>query len=147
MRGGRQRGILFLLVVVLGGIQRAGLADDLPAPRYATDQINLAEWQAYFAEVKAISDVQCRDIEPMQHVCDSRSQRTIWVFTRTGHPAHPAVSRGIVISQPVTGGSTLGIDRSGHYVGDRVAFSKWMIELVDSDQRQVSEWGKQLRLQ
>lgn len=122
-------------------VQPVALGGDPIAPRYSTARIAIEQWQAYLAEVKAIPDSKCTDYVLMQYACDSAVQRTIWVFTRAGHPAHPAVSRGILFVSQVTGGAVLGIDRSGHYVGDRAAFEKWMKEFAALDQRQVGEWG------
>ena len=128
---------LLMLACSLQAVARESIA-----PRYATAEITVEQWQRFLAEVKAIPGVKCGDYVQNQYVCDSAAQRTIWVFTSIGHPAHPAVSRGILFANPVPGGAVLGIDRSGHYAGDRAAFEKWMQEFAVLDQRQIAEFGK-----
>ena len=86
--------------------------------------------------------VKCTDYVANQYVCDSAAQRTIWVFTSAGHPAHPAVSRGVMFINEGPRGAFLGIDRSGHYAGDLIAFDKWMREFAVLDQRQIVELGR-----
>ena len=126
-----------LLLVAASGIQPRSVAAEIVAPRYPSDRITLEQWRAYLTEVKAVPDVKCIDYVQDQYVCDSSMQRTIWVFTREGHPAHPAVSRGILRQTPDSG--FLGIDRSGHHAGDQTAFYRWMMDFVDLDRKQISE--------
>lgn len=114
------------------------------APRYATAIIAVEQWQRLLGEVKATPGIKCSDYVQNQYVCDSSAQHTIWVFTAVGHPAHPAVSRGILFVNRVPGGAVLGIDRSGHYAGDRAAFEKWMLEFAVLDQLQIGEFGGNL---
>jgi hypothetical protein len=64
----------------------------------------------------------------------------MWTFTLPGHPAHPAVSRGVMLVQQTDQGSRVGIDRSGHYAGDGAAFEAWMKEFHVVDQKQVAQW-------
>lgn len=119
------------------GVARAANAVD---PSFPQAKISAAQWQAYFSAVEAIPDIRCADREPLQYACDSKNRRTIWTFTRRGHAAHPAVSRGVLIIDQVLGRTVLGIDRSGHYAGDLDAFNKWMLEFKALDERQVAEW-------
>lgn len=123
-------------------LQIAAYGGESIAPRYKTAKITVEQWQRLLAEVKAMPGIKCSDYVQKQYVCDSAAQRTIWVFTAVGHPAHPAVSRGILFVNRVPGGAMLGIDRSGHYAGDRAAFEKWMQEFAVLDQRQIAEFGK-----
>lgn len=136
---GRIATSVLLLVCVLRTVAHSG---ESIAPRYPTAKITFEQWQRLVAEVKAIPGIKCSDYVRNQYACDSAAQRTIWVFTTVGHPAHPAVSRGILFLNRAPGGAVLGIDRSGHYAGDRAAFEKWMHEFAVLDQRQIAEFGK-----
>ena len=121
------------------------LADNSVPPRFPTGQVSSADIQAYLAEVKAIPDVRCEEAAAHQLKCDSGAQRTIWVFTLEGHPAHPAVSRGVMVVNRIGTGMMLGIDRSGHYAGDAAAFNKWFAEFAELDTKQVAEWNRALQ--
>jgi hypothetical protein len=114
------------------------------APHFATTQITPEQWSSYLNEVKAVPDVRCEEAASAQYICDSAGQRTIWVFTREGHPAHPAVSRGVMVIRQTSQGATVGIDRSGHYAGDHGAFEDWMKEFAALDQKQVAQWQSML---
>jgi hypothetical protein len=116
-----------------------------PAPRFPTARITADQLGAYTAEVQSISDIQCRDIWAHQRECSSDVQKTIWIFTLPGHPAHPAVSRGIMIIRQIDRGTTVGIDRVGHYAGDSAAFDKWMNEFRVVDQKQLAQWQSALQ--
>lgn len=115
-------------------------ADGPIPPRFPTTQISEEQWNAYLTEVKAVPDVRCKDAASKQYICDSSSQHTIWVFTRGGHPAHPAVSRGVMVIQQSAQSTTVGIDRSGHCAGDRAAFDAWMKEFSVLDKKQIAQW-------
>jgi hypothetical protein len=115
------------------------------APHFATTQITSEQWSSYLNEVKAVPDVRCEEAASVQYICDSSGQRTIWVFTREGHPAHPAVSRGVMVIRQTSQGATVGIDRSGHYAGDRGAFEDWMKGFAALDQKQVAQWQSMLQ--
>jgi len=134
----------FAALVLIGALalDTPTLGDVSTPPRFPSGQISVADWKGYLTEVKAISDVHCQDYAANQYVCDSRERRTIWVFTREGHPAHPAVSRGVMVVSKTDSGTIIGIDRSGHYAGDADAFRKWMSEFVILDKRQVAEWNQ-----
>lgn len=113
------------------------------SPRYASAHITSEQWRVFLAEVKATPDVKCEKYVLNQYACNSAAERTIWVFTSFGHPAHPAVSRGVIFVSPVPGGTVLSIDRSGHYAGNRAAFDKWMHEFAILDQQQIAQLGRQ----
>lgn len=129
-----------MLVCALGTV--TAYCGESIAPRYATAKISIEQWQRFLAEVKAMPGIKCRSDMQNQYVCDSAVQRTIWAFTLVGHPAHPAVSRGVLFVNRISGGAVLGIDRSGHYAGDQAAFEKWMQEFAALDQRQIATFGK-----
>lgn len=108
-------------------------------PRFATAQISMDEWLSYRSEVQGFAHVMCRSDPSHQLICDSLSQRTIWVFTLDGHAAHPAVSRG----QMVVAEGAVGIARSGHFVSSREEFERWFGQFQELDERQVVEWRQQ----
>jgi hypothetical protein len=116
------------------------LGANVISPRYPTKQITREQWQVALDEVKAIPDVRCVDYVAYQYVCDSAARSTIWVFTKSGHPAFPAFTRGVMIVKQGEGGTIIGIDRSGHYAGDASAFDAWIDSFVALDKRQVAEW-------
>jgi hypothetical protein len=134
-----------LWLTLSGFLALAAVADGPIAPRFATPHIYVEQWSVYLAEVKSVPDAHCRNAPSNQYICDSALQHAIWVFTREGHPAHPAVSRGIMVIQQTAQGVTVGIDRSGHYAGDRAAFDEWMKEFVPLDQNQAARWQSMLR--
>lgn len=143
MKAGSIAHIFTWSLIVIGLTPAIASAGERITPRYSAGQITPTDWREYLAEVEAIPDIKCHHYATNQYVCESASRRTIWIFTRIGHPAHPAVSRGILFLRQATGGVRLGIDRSGHYAADQVAFDKWMKELVELDLIQVAEWGKE----
>lgn len=122
----------------------AAWADGPVTPRFPNARISVEQWSAFFAQVKAVPDVRCEDAPLNQYICDSSAQRTIWVFTREGHPAHPAATRGVMLFHPNETGVSVGIDRYGYYAGDQAAFEAWMKEFRLLDERQVAQWRSML---
>jgi hypothetical protein len=135
---------LYLVLLGLFALTSANADESIP-PRFDTLQISMDQWKAYLAEVKALPDVQCQEDRIHQYVCNSSEQHTIWVFTVQGHPAHPAVSRGVTVMQQTAQGPTVGIDRSGHYAGRRAEFDVWMRQFAMLDKTQVAQWQSALK--
>jgi hypothetical protein len=83
--------------------------------------ITVAQWQAYFDEVrgKHAGTEQRFDREHLVLFNDKASLMS-WAFTAPGHPAHPAW----VTRQPVTDGNHVKIRQIGFYAGDEAAFRK-----------------------
>jgi len=129
-----------MIALLLTPVAVAADADDLKPipPMFASAQISLEQLTSLIAEVEAIPDVECRYIRAFQRQCSSASRSTIWTFTRPGHPAHPAVSRGVLVTSP----NHIAIDRSGHFVGDEASFRKWMDEWAVVDKRQIQEFSQ-----
>jgi hypothetical protein len=100
----------------------------------------MEQLESYKSEIEAMPDIQCRDIWAHQRQCSSNAQFTLWTFTLPGHPAHPAVSRGVMVVGQTSSGTVVGIDRSGHYAGDGAAFEAWMKEFRVVDQKQAAQW-------
>ena len=138
----RSLAFCFLMAVSATAAVAAGV-ENVP-PHLLTDRISPTQLASILAAVKAIPGIKCDEYVQFQYVCDSAAQRTIWIFTRQGHPAHPAYTRGTMVARKGSGGTVLGIDRSGQYAGDPVAYDHWMKEFAGLDDRQVSEWRANL---
>jgi hypothetical protein len=93
-----------------------------PPPRFPNEHINLADWQAYLDEVKAIPDVHCDVTRKSELYCLSDSRTSAWVFTTEGHPAYPAVVTGALATY---GQVAAGILFRGYYAGSESAFRAW----------------------
>jgi hypothetical protein len=134
------------LVLLLGTLATAWAQASAAAPdTFPTAKITTQQLDSYKSEVEAVPDIQCREIWAHQRQCSSAAQNTIWTFTLPGHPAHPAVSRGVMVVQQTSQGATIGIDRSGHYAGDAAAFEAWLKEFHALDQKQVAQWQSMLK--
>ena len=143
MRRSRSSFALALAVALL--LVCSARADGPLTPRFPTGHVSAADLQAFLAEVKVIPDTRCAPGPLHQLICDSSTQRTMWVFTLEGHPALPAVSRGVMVITPTASGTSVGIDRSGHYAGDKDAYLHWMQEFAELDRRQVKQWSLALK--
>jgi hypothetical protein len=106
------------------------------AARFPSARITVEEWREFELDVESKAAIECRELAANQRQCDSVTEMTIWIFTREGHPAHPAVSRGTIIVAP----GKIGIDRTGHFAGDPNAFDAWMAALHQFDQQQLDQW-------
>jgi hypothetical protein len=106
--------------IMLGIAGRYAVAAD-PPPRFANEQITLAEWQTYRNEVTSVPDVRCDDTHQHQILCVSESLKSVWAFTEPGHPAHPAVSTGVLVVYP----HASVILFRGYYAGNEAAYYKW----------------------
>jgi hypothetical protein len=120
----------FVVIAAIGAAQAA----------YTTERIALAQWEKMLAEVKSQPGSKCEGSEGNQYICDIASPPTIWVFTRPGHPAHPAASSGVMVFRK----NTIDIDRSGYYAGDRTAYIVWMEAFGVLDARQILGWKNSL---
>jgi hypothetical protein len=108
---------LLLALGLSGGFVTA--AD--PPPRFPNEQITLSDWQTYLDEVRSIPDVRCQNTPRRELSCLSDKLRAIWVFTSPGHPAHPAISTGVLVVYS----QSAGILFRGYYAGDELAFNAW----------------------
>jgi hypothetical protein len=128
-----------VLLLATSGIVLAQQSTPPPA-RFPTAKITTEQLLTYKSEIEAMPGIQCRDILAHQRQCSSNGQFTVWTFTLAGHPAHPAVSRGVMLVRQTSSGSTIGIDRSGHYAGDSAAFETWMNDFQLVDQEIAAIW-------
>lgn len=88
--------------------------------------------------------VRCEELAANLTQCESKLKNTVWVFTREGHPAHPAVSRRVMVLMQTSSGNAVLINRTGHYAGDAPAFQAWMKNFAALDQQQVAAGKKTL---
>ena len=136
------RGALGAILLAVA-IAHPALADrDPKGPRFAEEKISLSELNGFRVEVRSMPDVRCQDLAAAQTVCEAKVRNTVWVFTREGHPAHPAVSRRVTVLLQTASGNAVLVNRTGHYAGDALAFRAWMKEFAHADEQQVTA-GKQ----
>jgi len=86
------------------------------------------------ASLTGHSGFRCDTFGPQQLRCGSEHVPEIWWLTRSGHPAHPAVSRGLMLLG--TTGETCLV-RDGYYAGTEAPFAAWMKELKNFDELTV----------
>lgn len=130
-------------VLIATVIASPSFADRDPSgPKFAAEKISVAEWNGFWIEVHSMPNVRCQDLAAQQTQCESKVKNTVWVFTREGHPAHPAVSRRVMVLMQSSGGNAVLINRTGHYAGDALAFRAWMKGFTVVDEQQVAA-GKQ----
>ena len=116
-----------------------------PPKRFPTEKITPEQLETYKSEIQAIADIECHEITAHQRQCTSNAQFTIWIFTLPGLPAHPAVTRAVMLLQQNAQGSRVGINRSRYYAGDSAAFDTWMKGFSVLDQKQVAQWQEKLQ--
>jgi hypothetical protein len=123
MRVKRCFDILFLILGL--AVTGTALAAD-PPPRFPNEHISLADWQAYLDEVKLIPDVHCEKSRRSELYCVSDSLTSIWVFTETDHPAHPAVSTVVLAVYTHSDGMLF----RAYYAGNESAFRAWAVSAI-----------------
>lgn len=107
--------------VVLGAcfFASASAASD---PRFATQQITRAEWKQLYELVRKEPDAGIR--RRHDHIVitvPSSEYVSTYVFTRPGHPAHPAV----VIHDALVSETEHWAELSSHFAGRQSAFEAW----------------------
>jgi ankyrin repeat protein len=115
-------------------------AIDGPRAAYATEFVTAAQWNKMLADVESRPGTKCLDRDDNQLICAATSPPTIWVFTRPGHPAHPAASKGVMTFRD----RAVDIDRTGYYAGDRNTYTAWMEEFRVLDARQIELWKENM---
>lgn len=91
-------------------------------PEFADAKITSREWEDLRATVGALPDADCQvDPDNALCVCSSRERKTVWVFTLTTNPAHPAV-----VERKVVGvGDRVQVLSRGYFAGSEAAFAEW----------------------
>ena len=132
------------LVLLLATTIALAQQSQAPPKRFPAEKITPGQLESYKTEIEAIPGIECHEISAHQRQCTSNARFTIWIFTLQGHPAHPAVTQGVMLVQQNSEGSRVGISRSGYYAGDSAAFDTWMKEFRVLDQKQVAQWQSAL---
>jgi hypothetical protein len=112
----------FWAALILSFVATLALAAEPPPPRFPNEHISSADWETYLSEVRSVADVHCEDTPRKETYCISNSLTSAWVFTKAGHPAHPAVATGVLDAHPPV---AAGILFRGYYAGDETAFRAW----------------------
>jgi hypothetical protein len=110
--------IFILLLGTFAFVGSSAAAED--ARRFPQDQISLSDWNAYFAEVKALPGVTIRAEEQQTTIVQEKAN-TMYAFTTPANPAHP----GVVVRRLVSTDNGYGLNRLGYYAGDVSAFARW----------------------
>jgi hypothetical protein len=134
----------FPLVLLLATTIALAQQSQPPPKRFPSEKITPEQLETYKTEIQAIPGIECHEIWANQRQCTSNARFTIWILTLPGHPAHPAVTQGVMLVQQDAQGSRVGIARSGYYAGDGAAFDTWMKQFSALDQKQVAQWQSAL---
>jgi len=115
-------------------------AASCPAPTalYPSPKISREQYQDLFDSVTRRPDTHCKVFGPQQLQCNSDSLPELWWFTRPGHPAHPAASRGQMMYNAQTRETCLM--RDGYFAGPEAAFASWLGELKRYDEQTVARF-------
>jgi len=99
--------------------------------------ITLAQWQAYFDEVKRKHGAAMQDIEAEKLlVFDDGATKTIYAFTKSGHPAHPAWITRKVEQR----GDSIGINQIGYFAGDEPSFAQLFRSYAELNAKMEAEF-------
>ena len=128
-----------VLVLSLGLIIGGSAHPQVVEPRFPAPQISVQEWQSYLAEVNAMPGVHCEDTLDNEYLCESNTLTSIWIFTREGHAAHPAVACGALVTNKR--GDVSSISFGGYYAGSEDAYRKW----YDPALRKQPKWEVWMR--
>jgi hypothetical protein len=106
---------------------------DIPA-KFPTAHVSETQMRELVTAVSKPPDFHCRPFGPHQLQCDSNTVPEIWILTEPGHPAHPAASRGELL----TNGHMTCIVRDGYFAGDERAFADWLNDLERYDEQAIA---------
>lgn len=94
-------------------------------PRFANPQITREEWKQLYDRVRKQPEAKVRRMQYQIIITASHSKYiSTYVFTRPGHPAHPAV----VIHDAFSGDAEHTAELAAHYAGPQLAFEAWRAE-------------------
>lgn len=81
----------------------------------------MAQWEAYFDEVKRKHAAVMQDVEAAKLlVFEDGATKTIYSFTKPGHPAHPAWITRKVEQR----GDSIVVNQIGYFAGDEPSFAQ-----------------------
>jgi hypothetical protein len=103
---------------------------------YPHANISKSQWQTYFNEVKEKHGTTVQDIEAENLlVFTDKSSGTIFGFTKSGHPAHPAW----IARKPEQRGDSMFIGQIGYFAGDEPAFAKLWKEYLALNEKVIED--------
>jgi len=109
-----------------------------PTHLYPSAHVSIQQYQDLYDSFTRRPDTHCKDFGPHQVQCNSDSIGEIWWFTRPGHPAHAAASRGQMMYNTQTQEACLV--RDSYFAGDETAFASWLVELKHYDDQTVARF-------
>lgn len=139
--------VLSLLPLMLLFASGPGIAvaSDAACPRlrslFPSPHVSALQIRGLFTDLTTGNEVQCKEYGPHQVQCASRTLPEVWIFTEPGHPAYPAVSRGIIVRR----GTLTCVLRDGYFAGNKSAFAAWMAELIGYDNKLIARVRQQPR--
>jgi hypothetical protein len=103
--------------------------------RFPDDRITFEQWTSYFDELahKPGAVFTEKDQHCIINLFSDPNQPALYVFTKPGHPAYPAV----VIRAVITKEGQSQLVRHGHYAGDQAKFDKWWHEFDGLDKKNI----------
>lgn len=126
----KRLGSLFLLLCMAAN----ACANELQW-KFSGDRITFEQWTTYFDELANTKGAVFSE-EAQYYIINLFSaplQPAIYVFTKSNHPAYPAV---VIRTVETKDGKSL-IKRHGHYVGDQATFDKWWHEFDALDKKTI----------
>jgi hypothetical protein len=106
---------------------------------FPTPRISPAQWQNYLDEVSE-KHGPTREAAPTEKlvVFHNRAAFTTYVFTETGHPAHPAW----ITRQVVQEGGSVNVRQIGYFAGDEPPFAALFRAYLQVNQRMREEFER-----
>lgn len=134
----RAPGSLLIALSFIAGVGSA-TATDAACPRlpplFPSAHVSTLQIRNLVTNLVVRDGLQCKEFAPHQIQCDSRALPEVWIFVQPGHPAYPAVSRGIIVRS----GTLTCILRDGYFAGSESAFRAWMAKLTGYDKRIIEK--------
>jgi len=124
-----------VIVALSSGSAVAAAACPTLPPLFSTPHVNENQLSALVVEVKDRPGFSCKSFGPNQILCGSDGNHELWWLTESGHPAHPALSRGQMVTNPETRETCLL--RDGYFAGPEEPFKRWFHELKQYDEQTI----------
>ena|SRR5260221_6303739 len=118
-------GIFTAFMASIGFTQGPPLLTKFPSGKISTEQ-----WKDLLRDVASKPGVRRVEDDVVTRF-ESASDRTIYFFSKPGHPAHPCV----VIRAVVDDGQQVQVRTVGHFAGSQEAFDQWYRAFLASDER------------
>lgn len=137
--------VLSLIPIAVALVTSAGpaTAADTACPRlprmFPSAHVSALQIHDLVTHLVSGDGLQCIEFGPHEVQCDSPTLPEVWIFTQPGHPAYPAVSRGVIVRN----GTLTCVMRDGYFAGNESAFRAWMAELVDYDNHLIEKVRRQ----